>query len=213
MKTLKTFLKKHGAYEDDFDEDGLKFTKNLTLKDFLNTCPRGSWILWLFERTNRNSLRELTLVKGHCANTVRQLMKDERSTRAVDVAIAFGEGKATKEELDDAAAAADAARTACDAAYTTWTACAAAQSAHAAALAAVAAYNAAAAVGDAATWIACSASRAAQAAAQAAVVAAADYNARPAWVDGWAALKQNQKQTADICRKFLPIEIWNQSQF
>jgi pyruvate/2-oxoglutarate dehydrogenase complex dihydrolipoamide acyltransferase (E2) component len=56
-------------------------------------------------------------------------MKDERSINAVDVAIAFGEGKATREELDaanaDAAAAyaatyaanADAANAAYAAAY------------------------------------------------------------------------------------------------
>jgi hypothetical protein len=36
-------------------------------------------------------------------------MTDERSIKAVDVAIAFGEGKATREELDAAAYAAVAA--------------------------------------------------------------------------------------------------------
>jgi hypothetical protein len=51
----------------------------------------------------------LTLTKGHCANTVRHLMKDKRSRDAVDAAIAYGEGKITREELnnfsDDAMAA------------------------------------------------------------------------------------------------------------
>ena len=53
------------------------------------------------------NLRELTLAKGHCANTVRHLMKDQRSIDAVDAAIAFGEGKITKEELLKYAAYAD----------------------------------------------------------------------------------------------------------
>ena len=136
MKTLKEFLIKHKACEDGFD-----FAKDLTLEEFLNTCQRGDWILWLFVRMNPDSLRELTLAKGHCANTVRELMKDERSVKAVGGAITFGKGK----ELDDAA---------------------------------VAAWDAA--------WDA--------------ALAAADV-----------ARKQNQKLTADICRQYLPLKIWNQS--
>ena len=114
MKKLKEFLEKNNACEDGFD-----FAKDLTLEQFLSTCQRGDWILWLFARTNPDSLRELTLAKGHCANTVRELMKDE---------------------LDSAASA-------------------------------YAAYAAAFA----------------------------------------AAKVKNQKETADICRKYLPIEIWNQN--
>jgi len=167
IKTLKEFLKKNDACKDGFD-----FAKDLTLEEFLNTCQRGDWILWLFARTNADSLRELTLAKGHCANTVRELMKDERSTKAVDVAIDFGEGKATRKELD--AAAADAS----------------------CAFAAAAAYAA-----DAAAAYAADATAYADAAAAYAADAAA----------GAAARKQNQKQTADICRKYLPIEIWNQN--
>ena len=111
-KTLKEFLKKHDACED-----GYEFAKDLTLEEFLNTCERGDWILWLFVRTNPDSLKELTLAKGHCANTVRHLMKDERSIKAVDTAIAFGEGKATNEELASAAYDANVAYAAAEAAY------------------------------------------------------------------------------------------------
>jgi len=66
-----------------------------------------------------DNLRELTLAKGHCANTVRHLMKDERSIAAVDAAIAFGEGKISADELESAYAAAAyaAAVAAADAAY------------------------------------------------------------------------------------------------
>jgi hypothetical protein len=107
-------------------------------------------------------------------------MRDERSIKAVDIAIAFGENRASENELKDAAYAADAA--AADAAA------AAAYAADAAAAAAYAAYAAAAA---------------AYAAAYAADAAAAAAYA--------AARKQNQKLTADICRKYLPLEIWDQS--
>ena len=119
------------------------------------TCHRGDWLLWLFYHTAGDK-RLLTLAKGHCANTVRHLMKDERSVNAVDVAIRYGNGEATQEELRAASAAAYAA-----------------------------AYAAADAAADAA-------------AASVAAYAAAD-----------AATKENQQITADICRKYLPIEVWN----
>jgi hypothetical protein len=175
-KTLKNFLKKYEACEDVY-----LFAKDLTLKQFLDTCPRGDWILWLFRRANPESLRELTLAKGHCANTVRHLMEDERSLKAVDAAIAFGEGKIGKKQLDDAVD--DAVDVDDDDAY-----------AAAAAYAAYAADDAyAAAVGD-------DAYAAVVAAYAAAAYAYADADAR----------KQSRQQTADICRKYLPLEIWNE---
>jgi 3-keto-L-gulonate-6-phosphate decarboxylase len=102
-------------------------------------------------------------------------MKDERSIKAVDVAIAFGEGKASRKELDAACANATTHASyayAADAAATT----------HAS--------YAYAAAADAAT--------AACAYAAAAADAACAY-----------AKKENQQLTADLCRKYLPIEIWN----
>jgi nucleoid-associated protein YgaU len=181
MKTLKEFLEKNQACKNGFD-----FAKDLTLEQFLKTCERGDWILWLFVRMNPDSLCELTLAKGYCAKTVRELMKDQRSIKAVDVAIAFGEGKATRKELDAAA----------DAAYAF------------AAADAAAAYDAAAAAAAAAAF---AAAAAAAAAAFAAAAAAYDAAAADAAAGRAAARKQNQKQTADICKKYLPLEIWNQS--
>ena len=52
-KTLKEFLKKRVACED-----GYKFAKDLTLEEFLNTCERGDWILWLFARALAESIKE-----------------------------------------------------------------------------------------------------------------------------------------------------------
>ena len=114
-------------------------------KEIYETCHRGDWLLWLFARTNPDDLQLLTLAKGHCANTVRHLMIDERSIKAVDIAIAFGEGKATREELNAAdayaytASAAAYAASASAAAYAASAADAAAYAASAAAYAASAA--------------------------------------------------------------------------
>ena len=151
------------------------------------TCHRGDWLLWLFYHTAGDK-RLLTLAKGHCANTVRHLMKDERSVNAVDVAIRYGNGEATQEELRAASAAAYAA------------ACAAADAAADDADAYAAAYAAAASV---------AAYAAADADAYAAAYAAAASVAAYAAADADAATKENQQITAYICRKYLPIEVWN----
>lgn len=164
MKTLKEFLEKHDACED-----GYEFAKDLTLEQFLNTCHRGDWILWLFRRSNPRNKKLRVLVAGHCANTVRHLMKDEKSIKVVDTAIAYGEGRATEEQLN---AAADAYAYAAAYAYTHH------------------------------------ADDAAYAAAVRPAHAAAGHAAY-AYSDSPAARKKNQKQTADICRKYLPIELWN----
>ena len=177
-KTLKNFLKKHDACED-----GYIFAKDLTLEQFLDTCPRGDWILWLFAKINPESLKELSLAKGHCANTVRHLMKDDRSVEAVDAAIKFGEGKISKKELDNAH----------DDAYDAAIYTASAAAASAAAYASAAAASAAASAADA------------SAASASAAAYAADASA-----DAYADAKiQYQKKTANICRKYLHIEIWN----
>ena len=133
--------------------EAMEWVGNKSWEECYATCHRGDWLLWLFKRTNPDDLQLLTLAKGHCANTVRHLMKDERSLKAVDAAIAFGEGKISGEELNTSAAAAYA-----DAAF--------------------------------------------------AADYAADY-AAAAYADYAADKKENQQLTADICRKYLPIEVWN----
>jgi hypothetical protein len=174
-----------------------EWAKNKSWEEVYNTCHRGDWLLWLFKKTNPDDLQLLTLAKGHCANTVRHLMKDERSIKAVDVAIAFGEGKATREDADATYAAAYAAFAAASA------------DADAAAFAAAAAtYATYAATAAAAAADAAAAAYAATAAADAAYAAAADADA-DADAAAYAAKKYNQQLTADVCRMYLPIEIWN----
>ena len=201
-KTLKNFLEKHKACED-----GYLFAKDLTLEKFLNSCKRGDWILWLFTKINPESLKELALAKGHCANTVRHLMIDERSKKAVDVAIKFGQGKASREELYEAASAAYAAYAANASAF-------AAADAYAATVAAAADAYAAASAAYADNASSAAAAYAANASADAAsafaYASAAASTAAAYAVATVAAREQNQKQTADICREYLPIEIWDQ---
>ena len=85
-------------------------------------------------------------------------MKDKRSLKAVDTAIAFGEGKATSEELNSAAV---------DAAYY------------------IANYGADASGADASAYTAATSTA------------------------YYAAKIENQKETADIVRKYIPFALWN----
>ena len=131
--TFNQYLKSLEACQTAIDWAGDK-----TIEQVVADCHRGDWLLWLAKKCGVE-LQPLTLAKAHCANTVRHLMTDERSVKAVDVAIAFGEGRATRDELDAAASAAYADAYA--AAYAaTAAAAAAAAAADAAAEAAAAAY-------------------------------------------------------------------------
>jgi hypothetical protein len=96
--------------------DAIEWAESKTVEEVVATCHRGDWLLWLASKCDIG-LQPLTLAKGHCANTVRHLLKDDRSIKAVDTAIAFGEGTATREELDAAYAAAYAAADAATPAY------------------------------------------------------------------------------------------------
>ena len=104
MNTMDQLLNKLDACEE-----ARNWAQGKTFEEVYTTCHRGDWLNWLFAKTNPEDVQLLTLVKGHQANTVRHLMKDERSLKAIDTAIAFGEGRATREELNNAAAAAFAA--------------------------------------------------------------------------------------------------------
>jgi len=128
-------------------EEAVEWAGDKTAKEIIDTCHRGDWLLWLAYKLEVDD-RPLALVKGHCANTVRHLMKDKRSIKAVDAAIAYGNGEISKKELKDAAyayASSDAAAASYAASYAPSYAAAAAASfaAYAAAYAASAASAAA----------------------------------------------------------------------
>lgn len=169
------------------NKDFIKWAGDKSWKEIYDTCHRGDWLLWLFAKTG-NDLRLLTLAKGHCVKTVYDKMKDGRSRKGVRIAIKFGEGKASIEELRDAAAAAyDAAYDAYDDYFPYY-------ADSATAYAASAAYSAAYSTNSA------------YSAAYAATSPAA-YAASAADVD--AARNKSLQQTADICRKYLPFEKFN----
>jgi hypothetical protein len=185
-------------------EGARKWAANKSWKEVYDTCHRGDWMLWLHYRTNLEDLQVRTLAKGHCANTVRHLMKDKRSTDAVDAAIAFGEGKITETELKNAAtyAAADAA--ASSATYAAYTAAAATYAAYTAAAASSATYTA-----SYATYAAYTAAAASSATYTASYATYAAYTASSATYAAAAARKLNQQATADIVRKYIPFDQWN----
>ena len=124
MKPFKQLLIELNACED-----AREWADDKSIEEAVNTCPRGDWMLWLAKKVNVG-IRPLTLAKGKCANTVRHLMKDERSIKAVDSAIDFGNGLIEESELRDAYAA-DAAAAAYAAAYAAYAAYAAADAAYA----------------------------------------------------------------------------------
>lgn len=144
-------------------------------------CPRGDWLLWIASKLGVNK-KTLTLAKGRCAETVLHLMLDKRSKEAVRVAIAYGQGKATEDELKTAIAFATAAAGAVDGVNAAFSVHISAVSA---AASAAAAYVNTVAIDAAATYAAYAAAY------------ATDVNSYII------AKKQNQRQTADICREVL----------
>ena len=172
MNILVEHLASLGACQESKNwAKSLTFAENSTLQEVLayawSICPRGDWMLWYFSKTNPD-IRKLTLVKGYCANTVRHLMRDQRSIDAVDAAITVGKGKITAKKLREAAAAA----------YAAARASASAADAYAAYAADAAAYN--------------------TARANTAPYAASDAASK--------ARENNQRLTADICRKYIALE-------
>jgi len=155
-----------------------------------NTCERGDWMLWLLDKlsggSRSKSRKLLVLTACECARlSLKYVPKGEgRPLKAIETAEAWTKGKATLEQVRNAADAAAAA----DAAYAAYAAYA--DAAYAAYAAAAAAY-AAAYTADAAY--------AAYAAAD-----AADADADAA--DAAYARKNTLKQCADIVRKHYPIQ-------
>ena len=120
-------------------DEAVEWAEGKSIEQIVEECDRGDWLLWLAEKIDID-FRSLTLAKGYCANTVRHLMKDERSVKSVDVAIAFGEDRATREELEAAADSAASAAVGNEAAYAAY---AAASDCSSASTVAYAAYSAA----------------------------------------------------------------------
>ena len=186
MKTFKERLVEMNACPA-----AVEWVGERTLKQAWAECERGDWMLWFAAKMDVD-IRTLTKAKVSTARLVQHLMEDERSLKALDVAESFAEGRATRQELDAAVAAADAAAAAYAAAAVAAADAAAADSA----AAAVAAYAAAIDAAYAA------AAYAAAAAADAADADAADADAADAY-----AKKELLKKSAEICRDIIPFEM------
>ena len=163
-----------------------------------NNCSRGDWMLWLASRLNVND-RILTKAKALCAKTVIHLMEDDRSKKAIEEAIKYGNNEISRDKLN---------KTAVAAAYAAYDAAADAAAAYAAADAAADADDAAYAAAYAAADAAYAAAYAADAAADAdnATYAAADADDAADAADD--TKEKNQRQTADICREILTNEVF-----
>jgi hypothetical protein len=193
MKT-KGFLKKHSACKD-----GAKWALSIggdmaDVWDAMIEQGKHAWLLWTATRPGvfpDAALRKLACrfvreTPLHDGRKVWDLLVDERSRKAVEVAEAYADGKATDGELQAAYAAAyaagDAACAAYDAAYAAYAAaCAAYDAAYAVYTAACAAYDAAYAVYTAA-YAAYAAAYAAGDAAYAVYTAADDAKAAQAQI-------------------------------
>lgn len=90
--------------------ESFEWAEGKTWADVYENSPHGDFLCGVYYNSSDfredSPLRLITLVKGHQANLVRHLMLDPRSLNAVDTAIAFGEGRATLEELHASAYAA-----------------------------------------------------------------------------------------------------------
>jgi len=169
-------------------KDGRRYD---TFTDWWRGTQRSDYMLWLLERMGYPDDRKLRLlacrfVRGTRVDdtrTVWDLLTDERSRRAVEVAERYAVGEARKGELEAAARAAWEAWVASAAAWEAWAASAAAWVARA---------TARAAARDAASSAAWVASAAASAAAR-----------EPAWAT---ATNSALAQQAGIIRDMIPAE-------
>lgn len=80
-------------------QEAINWTQDKPIEQAIKECPRGDWLLWLAEELELDE-RKRYLAAGHCANTVRHLMKNKRSIAAVDGAIAYGKSEISKNELE-----------------------------------------------------------------------------------------------------------------
>jgi hypothetical protein len=104
MQNIQTLLDDHNAWGP-----AREWAHGKTWQTIYDTCERSEWLTWLLSRSAPD-LDKRTRVKlaADCANTVRHLMLDA-SKDALDVAIRYGNGEATDDELKVAAEEAEAA--------------------------------------------------------------------------------------------------------
>ena len=117
-------------------DNGAEWAKGrASLRETWETCERTDWMIWALRRIGFRDDRKYRLFACACVRgtpladgrTLWDLLTDQRSRNAVEVAERYAEGKASEEErqearvgaADAADAAAAAAYAAADAAYAT----------------------------------------------------------------------------------------------
>lgn len=92
--------------------DAIEWVKEFDrAEDVYLKCNRGDWMLWYIYKSGiaLQDKRKWIGCKVEIARQVQHLMKDERSIKALEIAELYSKGKATEEELKEAAVAAYAA--------------------------------------------------------------------------------------------------------
>lgn len=105
MSALKNWLEKHATCKDGVKwalDTGCATIEEIWLRDDL----RPEWRVWVATRKGMVSDRILCKFACACARQVWDLLTDERSRNAVEVAERFVDGNATKKELTATCAAA-----------------------------------------------------------------------------------------------------------
>ena len=74
-----------------------KWAIGKTIEQAIDECHKGGWLFWLAEKLSVDD-RILVGAVAECAKTVRHLMVDQRCKTAIDVYIAYANGKATKDD-------------------------------------------------------------------------------------------------------------------
>jgi hypothetical protein len=77
--TLKEFLQRHGACKD-----GYEFAKDLTLEQFHATCQRGDWMLLVFSMLHPQKIKEARLAAAHCLNITKPPIRRELYENAIN---------------------------------------------------------------------------------------------------------------------------------
>lgn len=94
MKTFKQLLVELCACRE-----AREWAYDMTVEEVVEKCHKGDWLLWLAQKVGIGK-RPLTLAIGHCSTLKLHIITDEKSKKTAEVAIAYGEGRATEEEFD-----------------------------------------------------------------------------------------------------------------
>lgn len=80
-------------------DDHLEWCKGKSFEEVYYTCSNGDLLIQLYQVLNPHEKVKLTLTKGHCASLGMEFLQDLRSISAIFAALAYGKGKLNEVEL------------------------------------------------------------------------------------------------------------------